>query len=137
MPEFDPGVILGNIVEGLTKFSQSIQVIGDPIEAAGKMIIPAVVVRVGFGAGGGSGAGPAEEGQEGQEGGGGGGGGGAVMLTPVFLIVDSEGERMLTVPSVASSAGSMIQTIKDIVDNIAQRRKEKEAEEDEQAQEES
>lgn len=136
MPGFDAGVILGDIVEGLTKFSQSIKVIADPIEAADKVIIPAVVVRVGFGAGGGTGAKVGEEGEKGEEGGGG-GGGGAVILTPVFLIVDSEGERLLTVPSAASSAGSVVDTIKDIVAGIGQRRKDNQAEDDEEAQEES
>ncbi len=130
MPGFDTGAILGDIMAGLSKFSESIKVIADPIEAAGKMIIPAVVVRVGFGAGGGTDATASNEGEKGQEGGGGGGGG--VMLTPVFLIVDNEGERLLTVPSTASSAGSMIDTIKGIVESIGQSRREKKAEENEE-----
>ncbi len=136
MPDFDAGVILGDIVEGLTKFSESIKVIADPIEAANKMIIPAVVVRVGFGAGGGTGARVGDEGEKGEEGGGG-GGGGAVLLTPVFLIVDDEGERLLTVPSAASSATSIVDTIKGVVESIAGSHREEEAEEDEAAQAES
>ncbi len=136
MPEFDAGVILGDIVRGLTKFAESTKVIGDPIEAAGKIIVPAVVVRVGFGAGGGSGTKKGEEADEVEVGGGSGGGGG-VMLTPVFLIVDDEGERLLTVPKAATAGGSMIDTIKDIVDSIAEGRQEKKAEEEEEAREES
>ncbi len=38
MSEFDAGVILGDIVAGLTKFAESTKVIGDPIEAAGKVL---------------------------------------------------------------------------------------------------
>ena len=52
---FDVGQTVAGIVDGLVKVSESVKVIGEPIEAAGKVIIPAVVVRVGFGAGGGSG----------------------------------------------------------------------------------
>ena len=93
MSEFDVGETVGDIVGGLVKVVESVKVIGEPIEAAGKVIIPAVLTRVGFGAGGGSGTAPAHAQEEGEEEGGaasgsGGGGGGGLMLTPIFLVVE-------------------------------------------------
>lgn len=130
MPGFEVGTILGGIVEGLSKFSESVQVIGEPIQAGEKLIIPAVVARVGFGAGGGSGSKPSE-GEEKAEEGGGGGGGGALQLTPVFLIVDEQGERLLTVPSTVDSAAAVVDKIKGTVERIFSPRGEKPAEEEE------
>ena len=103
MADFDAEAVLTQISAGLTKFSESVKVIGEPIEAAGKVVIPAVVARTGFGAGGG-------------------GGGGAVMMTPVFLIVDAEGERLLTVPNVPPCLSSAVDSIKSVMDSLKARR---------------
>jgi hypothetical protein len=66
---FDFGEVLGNVVEGLMKTTEAIQVIGEPVQAGDKLIIPAVVARIGFGAGGGSGKSDGDEDEEAQEGG--------------------------------------------------------------------
>ena len=117
MADFNAGEVLAQLASGLTKFSESVKVIGEPIEAAGKVVIPAVVARTGFGAGGGWGKKPAEE-EGGPPQGGGGGGGGGVMLTPVFLIVDAEGERLLMVPDVPNCVNSVVDTIKGAIEGL-------------------
>ncbi len=120
MADFDAGSVLSQISAALSKFSESVQVIGTPIEAAGKVVIPAVVARTGFGAGGASGA------SEKEGSGGGGGGGGGMMLTPVFLIVDQEGERLLTVPTGCGSIGSVVDSIKAAVHGFRSRHEDEE-----------
>ena len=134
MSEFDVGETVGDIVGGLVKVVESVKVIGEPIEAAGKVIIPAVLTRVGFGAGGGSGTAPAHAQEEGEEEGGaasgsGGGVGGGLMLTPIFLVVDSEGERLITVPGVADIASAAIGKARQTLDRVLPRRGEDEAQE--------
>ena len=127
---FDVGQTVAGIVDGLVKVSESVKVIGEPIEAAGKVIIPAVVVRVAFGAGGGSGITKSGEEEEGTEDGGGGGGGG-VTLMPVFLVVDAQGERLITVPS---AAATVLGKAKDALDRVLPRRdQESDEEPDEQS----
>lgn len=128
---FDVGQTVAGIVDGLVKVSESVKVIGEPIEAAGKVIIPAVVVRVAFGAGGGSGITKSGEEEEGTEEGGGGGGGGGVTLMPVFLVVDAQGERLITVPS---AAATVLGKAKDALDRVLPRRdQESDEEPDEQS----
>jgi uncharacterized spore protein YtfJ len=129
MREFDPSVVLEQVSGSLTKFSESLKVIGEPIQVGEKVVIPAVVARAGFGAGGGSGTAPAKEGQPAPSGSGGGGGGG-LLLTPIFLVVDSEGERLLTVPGAATVATTAVEKIKDTVTSIFSRGKKKEPEEE-------
>jgi uncharacterized spore protein YtfJ len=116
MADFDAGSVLGQIAEALTKFSDSVKVIGDPVEAAGKIVIPAVVARVGFGAGGGFGH--PRAGEEGPGTGGGAGGGGGLTMTPVFLIVDAAGERILTVPDGVSAVSGIVEKVKEVVTQV-------------------
>ena len=116
MADFDAGTVLGQIAESLTKFSESVKVIGDPVEAAGKIVIPAVVARVAFGAGGGFGKG--RPGGEEKGGGGGAGGGGGITMTPVFLIVDAEGERILTVPDGISAVSGIVDKVKQVISDV-------------------
>lgn len=130
MREFDPAVVLEQVSGSLTKFSESLNVIGEPIQVGEKIVIPAVVARAGFGAGGGSGMYPPKEEGGPAPGGSGGGGGGGVLLTPIFLVVDSEGERLLTVPGAADVATTAVEKIKETVTGIFSRREKKEAEEE-------
>lgn len=122
---FDFGEVLGKVVEGLMKATEAVQVIGEPVQAGDKLIIPAVVARIGFGAGGGSGKSEGDEDEEPQEGEGGGGGGG-VALTPVFLIVDEDGERLLTVPGPLQSACTVVDRVKSTLDNVLPRKSDEE-----------
>lgn len=133
MREFDLAVVLEQVSGSLTKFSESLNVIGEPIQVGEKIVIPAVVARAGFGAGGGSGTCPSKEGEP-SAGGSGGGGGGGVLLTPIFLVVDSEGERLLTVPGAADVATTAVEKIKETVTGIFSRRGKKEGKDEAEAE---
>jgi uncharacterized spore protein YtfJ len=111
MAEFQFENTLGGLVEGLSKLSESVRVVGEPIQAGDKLIIPATVVRAGFGAGGGGGQRSPKD-EDPAEIGSGGGGGGFLLLTPVFLIVDSDGERVISVPTTSGVAGTIVDKIK-------------------------
>ncbi len=93
MADFDIGSFMKDVVSGMATLNESVNVIGQPVEVAGKVIIPAVVTRMCFGAGGGGGSTPSDEDSSQRDTGSGGGGGGGVTLTPVFLVVDDEGAR--------------------------------------------
>ena len=120
MAEFDAASFMKDVVSGLGALTESVKVIGEPVSIEGKVIIPAVVARVGFGAGGGSGTSAGEaEGEE--DSGSGGGGAGAAVMTPVFLVVDDEGERLLTVPGPFGQACSVVESAKSAPDRVMPR----------------
>jgi len=123
MADFDIGGFMKDVVSGLATLNESVQVIGQPVEVGGKVIIPAVVTRIGFGAGGGGGSSPADDGASGErESGSGGGGGGGIQMTPVFLVVDDEGERLLTVAGPLDRACSVLEKAKDAIDRVMPRK---------------
>jgi len=122
MSEFNVSDMLKDVANSVMQAANTAQVIGEPVVAGDKTIIPAVVTRVAFGAGGG--AGTNKEAEETNEGAGGGGGGG-VMLTPVFLIVDAEGEGLLTVPG-GLGAGSVVERVRGALDRVLPRKAEAE-----------
>jgi uncharacterized spore protein YtfJ len=123
MADFDIGSFMKDIVSGLSTLTESVQVIGEPVEVGGKVVIPAVVTRMGFGAGGGSGSSPAETDQPGErESGSGGGGGGGMTMTPVFLVVDDDGERLLSVPGPFDRACSVVEQAKQALDRVIPRK---------------
>ena len=122
MPGFDANEILGNLINGMVKMGESVQIIREPIETHGKIIIPAVVANVGLGAGGGG-----MRSGEGNEEGNGGGGGGGMILTPVFLVVDDKGERLITVPDTISAvSGPVINKIKEMAEGFLAGKEKKE-----------
>ncbi|MGD8240053.1 MAG: spore germination protein GerW family protein [Armatimonadota bacterium] len=129
MSEFNAGEAVDQVSGSLTRFSESLNVIGEPVTVGEKVVIPAVIARAGFGAGGGSGTGPTKEGEPVAKGSGGGGGGG-LMLTPIFLVVDAEGERLLTVPGAADVATTAVERVKDTVTSFFTRGKKEEAEQE-------
>jgi len=107
MAPFDPNEMVGTLMCVVAKFGESVEIIRGAIEVGNKVIIPAVVARLGVGAGGGSGKRPGSN-----EEGSGGGGGGGMTLTPVFLVVDAQGERLVTVPNSLASASDILDTVK-------------------------
>jgi len=121
MAEFDLGGFMKDVVSGLGTLSESVQVIGEPVEVGKKIVIPAVVTRMGFGAGGGAGSTPADEPGE-RESGSGGGGAGGMTMTPVFLVVDDEGERLLTVAGPFERACSMMEKAREALDRVMPRK---------------
>ncbi len=121
MSDFDVSGFMKDVVSGLMTVTDSVNIIGDPVTVGDKVVIPAVVAKVAFGAGGGSGTGASEEeGAHGQ--GSGGGGGGGVVMTPVFLIVDGDGERLMTVPGPFDTASSMFEKAKSALDRVMPRK---------------
>ncbi|MBI1823283.1 MAG: hypothetical protein HY200_04120 [Nitrospirae bacterium] len=115
MAGFDTNEILGTLMTGIAKVAETVQIIREPIETNGKMIIPAIVAKVALGAGGGSGKRMGGGGEEGM----GNGGGGGMTLTPVFLVIDEKGERLVTVPDALSAAsGQVIHKIKEMAESF-------------------
>ena len=120
MSEFDPNEMVNNILAGMSKVGEALQVIREPVRAGDKVIIPALVARVGAGGGSGRRPGEAAGGADGKPGNGGGGGGG-MTISPVFLIVDALGERLITVPGALDSASNAIETLVDAVGAVFSR----------------
>lgn len=122
MPEFDAVEMVNSLMSGVSKLGEAVAVIREPITAGNKVIIPAVVARLAVGAGGGSGR---REGQQGDSGArASGGGGGHITLSPVFLIVDETGERLVTVPDTVRSASAVIDKLSDVAGSVFARRRE-------------
>ena len=89
------------IASELEKIATTKTVVGDPITAAGKTIIPISKISMGFGAGGG-------EGKRDSESGYGGGGGAGAKIEPVAFIMLSEEEARIFRISERGDTGSLI-----------------------------
>jgi uncharacterized spore protein YtfJ len=129
MADFDAVEMVSTLMSGVTRLGETVQLIREPITAGDKIVIPAVVARLAVGAGGGSGRreGAAADGHP--RVGGGGGGGGGITLSPVFLIVDAAGERLVTVPDAVGSAASVLEKLTEVAGSvIANRRAQRAAE---------
>jgi uncharacterized spore protein YtfJ len=100
----------------LERIANTKTVVGEPITAAGKTIIPISKISMGFGAGGG-------EGKKDNESGYGGGGGAGAKIEPVAFIMLSEDEAKIFRVSERSDAGSIISAIPDLVPDIMDRLK--------------
>ena len=108
--------ILKSSVEELDKLLNAKNVLGDPIERDGAMIIPLVSFGFGFGAGGSSG------GKSGTGGGSGAGGG----IRPVgAIIIDNKGAR---VEGLKGAASSLAQVVGDTVSRAMERARDKDDE---------
>ena len=123
MAEFDAVEMVNAMMSGVAKLGEAVQLIREPIIAGDKIVIPAVVAKLAVGAGGGSGRrdGGAADGHP--RVGGGGGGGGGITLSPVFLIVDAAGERLITVPDAAGSAASVIEKLSEVAGSVIANRR--------------
>jgi len=86
--------ILRGVVSELREISRSETIIGEPVQAGERTVIPIVKISVGFGVGGGEGS---ESGSK--AGFGGGGGGGAKIEPAAFLIIDKDDVRLITATS--------------------------------------
>jgi uncharacterized spore protein YtfJ len=119
MADFDANEMVTNLMNGISKLGDSVQVIREPITAGNKVIIPAVVAHMGVGAGQGGG----RDSAAGAESRTGGGGGGGMVLTPVFLIVDEQGERLVTVPNTFSSATTAFEKLTEAAGTMFSRKR--------------
>ena len=95
----------------LERIATTKTVVGDPITAAGKTIIPISKISLGFGAGGG-------EGKRDNESGYGGGGGAGAKIEPVAFIMISEEEARIFRISERGDAGSILNSIPELVPEI-------------------
>ncbi|KKG16193.1 sporulation protein [Methanosarcina sp. 2.H.T.1A.6] len=98
----------------LEKIATTKTVVGDPITAAGKTIIPVSKLTMGFGAGGG-------EGKKDNESGYGGGGGAGAKIEPVAFIMLSEDDAKIFRISEKSDVGSILNSLQEVVPDILEK----------------
>lgn len=98
----------------LEKIATTKTVVGDPITAGGKTIIPVSKLTMGFGGGGGEGKRETESGY-------GGGGGAGAKIEPVAFIMLSEDEARIFRISEKSDAGSILNSIQDVMPDIVEK----------------
>lgn len=101
------------IASELEKIATTKTVVGDPITAAGKTIIPVSKISMGFGAGGG-------EGKKETESGFGGGGGAGAKIEPVAFIMLSEDEARIFRISEKGDAG-IFSAIQDVMPDVVEK----------------
>jgi len=98
----------------LERMASTKTVVGDPITAADKTIIPISKISMGFGAGGG-------EGKREKESGYGGGGGAGAKIEPIaFIVVSKEDTRIFRV-SEKSDVGKFLEAVPEIVPEIMEK----------------
>ena len=103
--------ILQEIVGQLKDIARSQTVVGEPITAGDKTVIPLVKISVGFGAGGGQGESP-------DKGGGfGGGGGGGVRIEPYAFII-MEKDRISMLSARAGKFDNLIEAVPALIGKI-------------------
>jgi uncharacterized spore protein YtfJ len=98
----------------LERIANARTVVGEPITAAGKTIIPITKISMGFGAGGG-------EGKKDKDSGYGGGGGAGAKIEPVAFIMISAEEAKIFRMSERADAGSILNIIPELVPDILDR----------------
>ena len=96
------------------------RVVGDPIDAQGRTVIPLVSLGFGFGAGGGtgSGSGPLKGAAHGEGTGGGTGGGGGVRPVGV-IVIDKEGVR---VEGIRGGTASAFERMGEVIGRVIERK---------------
>ncbi|WP_269848674.1 GerW family sporulation protein [Methanosarcina horonobensis] len=99
------------IASELERIATTKTVVGEPITAAGKTIIPVSKITMGFGGGGG-------EGKKENESGYGGGGGAGAKIEPVAFIMISEEEARIFRVSEKGDAGSILSSIQGMMPEI-------------------
>ena len=104
-------VTIRKIASELEKIATTKTVVGEPITAAGKTIIPVSKLTMGFGGGGG-------EGKKEHESGYGGGGGAGAKIEPVAFIMISEDEARIFRISEKGDVGSIFSSIQDVMPDV-------------------
>ena len=104
--------IIKEVTGELERLVTTKTVIGEPVHAAGKTIIPVTKVSFGFGSGGGEG-----KSNKGETGFGGGGGAGAKIEPIAFIVVTEDEARLLTI-SGKTDFGKIIESVPEVLDKI-------------------
>lgn len=102
------------IASELEKIATTKTVVGEPITAAGKTIIPVSKITMGFGAGGGEGK------KEGESGYGGGGGAGAKIEPVAFIMLSEEDAKIFRI-SEKGDVGSLLSSLQEVVPDILEK----------------
>jgi sporulation protein YtfJ len=115
--------LMKEVVTQLEKMITTRTIVGEPITAAGKTVIPISKVSFGFGSGGG-------EGKRGAEGGFGGGGGGGAKIEPVAFLVISEDEvELVGMKGKGLNIEKIIESVPELVEKVKSLKGKKEPEE--------
>ena len=104
--------LMKEVVTQLEKMITTRTIVGEPITAAGKTVIPISKVSFGFGSAGG-------EGKRGEEGGFGGGGGGGAKIEPVaFLVISEEEVKLVGMKGKGLDIEKIIETVPELVEKV-------------------
>lgn len=104
--------VMKEVTSELERLVSAKTVVGEPVIAGGKTILPITKVSFGFGSGGGEGS------KDGVESGFGGGGGGGAKIEPVaFLVISDEGVRLMTL-SGKSDLGKLLDAVPGVYEKI-------------------
>ncbi|NPE27753.1 sporulation protein [Methanococcoides sp. SA1] len=104
--------VMKEVTSELERLVSAKTVVGEPVIAGDKTILPITKVSFGFGSGGGEGS------KNGTESGFGGGGGGGAKIEPVaFLVISDEGVRLMTL-SGNNDLGKLLDAIPGVYDKI-------------------
>jgi uncharacterized spore protein YtfJ len=105
--------ILQVLVSELKQMARTETIVGEPVTAGDKTLVPVCTITVGFGAGGGSGSGP-----DGTSSGFGGGGGAGLKIQPTaFIVLDKDGVSLL--PAKRGSWENIIEAIPGVIEKVA------------------
>lgn len=129
MKETPVNKIMENTLEKMREMVDVSTIIGDPIKTDGTTLIPVSKVSYGFTSGGTDL--PSKQNAELF----GGGGGGGISITPVaFIVIQNDKVRMMQINNYSSSADRAIAMIPELVDQITQLVKSKDAESEKAAE---
>lgn len=129
MKETPVNKIMENTLEKMREMVDVSTIIGDPITTDGTTLIPVSKVSYGFTSGGTDL--PSKQNAELF----GGGGGGGISITPVaFIVIQNDKVRMMQINNYSSSADRAIAMIPELVDQISQLVKSKDAESEKAAE---
>ncbi|MCM1986687.1 MULTISPECIES: GerW family sporulation protein [Methanococcoides] len=104
--------VMKEVTSELERLVSAKTVVGEPVIAGDKTILPITKVSFGFGSGGGEGS------KDGGESGFGGGGGGGAKIEPVaFLVISDEGVRLMTL-SGKSDLGKLLDAVPGVYEKI-------------------
>ncbi|MDA0524862.1 GerW family sporulation protein [Methanococcoides alaskense] len=104
--------VMKEVTSELERLVSAKTVVGEPVIAGGKTILPITKVSFGFGSGGGEGS------KDGVESGFGGGGGGGAKIEPVaFLVISDEGVRLMTLAG-NSDLGKLLDAVPGVYEKI-------------------
>lgn len=99
----------------LERIATTKTVVGDPITAAGKTIIPVSKLTMGFGGGGG-------EGKKEKESGYGGGGGAGAKIEPVaFIMLSEDDAKIFRISGKGGDVGAILNSLQEVVPDILEK----------------